>query len=84
LLAQARRARQDLLDVLDLLPGVRVVVLLGKQTERAWRVVDPGGYDVVTAPHPSPLAWHQMSVSGVRNSALTINAFSRAAATIAA
>ncbi|MEV7396681.1 hypothetical protein [Aeromicrobium sp. NPDC092404] len=83
LLAQARRARQDLLDVLDLLPGIRVVVLLGKQTERAWSVVDPGGYDVVTAPHPSPLAWHQMSVSGVRNSALTINAFSRAAATIA-
>jgi hypothetical protein len=82
LMAQTRRARSDLLELLDLLPAVRVVLLLGKQTQRAWRVVGAEGFEVLTAPHPSPLAWNQASVSGVRNGALTINAFSRAAALV--
>jgi hypothetical protein len=81
-MAQTRRARADLLELLDLLTGVRVVLLLGKQTQRAWRVVGAEGFEIVTAPHPSPLAWHQASVSGVRNGALTINAFSRATALV--
>ena len=79
LMAQTRRARDDFYALLDLLPKVSVVLLLGKQAQRAWQVIDPPGYDVLTAPHPSPLAWNQSTVSGVRNSALTINAFARAA-----
>jgi hypothetical protein len=82
LLVQTRRAREDFLELLDLLTEVRVVLLLGKQAQRAWRVVGADRYDILTAPHPSPLAWHQVSVSGVRNGALTINAFSRAAALV--
>ncbi len=84
LMAQVRRARHDLLVLLDLLTEVGVVVLLGKQAQRAWGEIGARNYTVLTAPHPSPLAWHQASVSGVRNSALTINAFSRAADLIGA
>lgn len=79
LMAQTRIARPHLFDLLDVLTDVRVVLLLGKQAQRAWQVIGAEGYEVLSAPHPSPLAWHQSSVSGVRNSALTINAFSRAA-----
>lgn len=78
-LAQARRARADVLTLLDLLDRVQVVLLLGGQAERAWDAIDVDRHVVVTAPHPSPLAWHQRSRSGVRNSELTTGAFTRAA-----
>jgi hypothetical protein len=82
-LAQTRRVRGEMRRMLELLPEVKVVLLLGKEAERAWRTIEARGLVVLTAPHPSPLAWHQTSVSGVRNSALTLKAFSRAAEVVA-
>jgi hypothetical protein len=82
LMSQARRVREDVIGLLDLLGRLEVVVLLGKESQRAWPVIGATGYELIAAPHPSPLAWHQTSVSGVRNSALTINAFARAAALV--
>jgi hypothetical protein len=79
---QARRARGELMYLFELIPDVEVVLLLGKEAQRAWGVAGGSAREVISAPHPSPLAWHQVSVSGVRNSALTINAFAHAAALI--
>ena len=84
LLNQTRRVLDDLLVLLDLLRKVKAVLLLGKQAQRAWATAGLDRYDVIASPHPSPLAWHQSSVSGVRNSALTISAFARAAALVRA
>ena len=48
-------ARAALSDLLALLPGLRVVVLLGRKAAQAWRAADVGNnYAVIEAPHPSP------------------------------
>lgn len=58
LAAAARRARPHLHTLLDLLPGVRVVVLLGRHAQRAWDAAGPAvrGREVLRGPHPSPQA----------------------------
>jgi hypothetical protein len=58
LVAAVRRARPHLRTLLDLLPGPRVVVLLGRHAQRAWDAagVDDGGRAVLRGPHPSPNA----------------------------
>jgi uracil-DNA glycosylase len=48
-------AEPALVELLGLLPELRVVVLLGRQAERAWRVAGiDNDLPVLTAPHPSP------------------------------
>lgn len=41
--------------LLDLLPKVQTIVLLGRKAERAQRLFETGKYQVFTTPHPSPL-----------------------------
>src|SRR5690606_18145622 len=55
--ADYREARPYLLEVLQLLPRLEVVVLLGKAAGRAWDAAAPALAEVVTVlrcPHPSP------------------------------
>lgn len=77
---QARRARPHLATLLGLLPHVRAVVLLGRESSRAWAAAGSADLPVVTGPHPSPLAWNTRDrASGRRNSELTMEAFVQAA-----
>jgi len=76
LVAQARRARADLRELLQMLEALEVVVLLGRAAEQAWRAADGQAPAVLSCPHPSPLAWHQIHrASGLRNGQLTVDTF---------
>lgn len=76
LAVQARRARADLREFLEMFEALQVVVLLGRAAEQAWRTADGRASEVLSCPHPSPLAWHQTDrTSGLRNGQLTVETF---------
>lgn len=69
---QARRAAPYLLELLGSLPSARAVVLLGGGAATTWRAAaqaEPAlltlPLTVLTAPSPSPLAWHMRGRDGV-------------------
>lgn len=81
---QARRAAPYLAAIVALLPRLRAVVLLGRDTEQAWaRAVGaqalPADVVVFTAPHPSPLAWNTREPDGTPRRERTKAAFAHAA-----
>ncbi|MBT2555504.1 hypothetical protein J7I89_21415 [Arthrobacter sp. ISL-5] len=86
LAAEARRAAPLLAELLDLLESrPKVVLLLGKQAQAAWSQLllsaslELKSLPVVTAPHPSPLAYNKTdTVTGRPNKELLGEAFSRA------
>lgn len=88
LTAEARRAAPFLAELLCLLGSPpQVVLLLGKQAQKAWfsMLIDAPrevrALSVVTAPHPSPLAYNKTDpASGRSNKELIHAAFARAAA----
>jgi uracil-DNA glycosylase len=85
LAAAARRARPHLGTLLDLLPEVRVVVLLGRHAQRAWDAAGLGARDreVLRAPHPSPQAVNLTDpATGRRNGDVLRDVLAEAAARI--
>ncbi|WP_372489766.1 uracil-DNA glycosylase family protein [Arthrobacter rhizosphaerae] len=76
---------QSLMELLESRP--KVVLLLGKQAQAAWSQLllraspELKSLLVITAPHPSPLAYNKTdAVTGQPNKELLNEAFSRAAA----
>ena len=85
LAAAVRRARPHLHTLLDLLPEVRVVVLLGRHAQRAWDAAGPGGRgrEVLRAPHPSPQAVNLTdAATGRRNGDVLRDVLAEAAARV--
>lgn len=83
--AAARRARPHLRDLLGMLTRLEVVVLLGKEAQRAWAASGIGFPEerVLCAPHPSPLAYHQVDKrTGLPNAVLLKQALEQAAARV--
>lgn len=88
LAAEARRAASLLAELMELLESrPKVVLLLGKQAQAAWSQLlltaspELKSLLVITAPHPSPLAYNKTdAVTGQPNKELLNEAFSRAAA----
>lgn len=86
LTAEARRAAPLLAELMDLLGNPpKVVLLLGKQAQRAWSAmllnapVQLRRLPTLVAPHPSPLAYNKKdSVTGRSNRELLREAFARA------
>ena len=85
LTAAARRARQQLRTLLDLLPEARVVVLLGRHAQRAWDAagLDARGREVLRGPHPSPQAVNLTDrATGRRNGDVLRDVLAEAAARV--
>ena len=81
----ARRARPHLHSLLDLLAALQVVVLLGREAQRAWDASGTSlpGVPVVRAPHPSPLAFNAIDKgTGRVNRELLREAVDRAGAAV--
>ncbi|WP_166367388.1 uracil-DNA glycosylase [Aeromicrobium camelliae] len=77
--AQAHRAGTYLVELVGLLPNLELVVLLGKEAQRAWDAAAPLPIATVRCPHPSNLAWNRLDqASGRIGREATIGAFRRA------
>ena len=73
---QARRSRPYLREFVSLLPDLRVVLLLGEHAQAAFHAADLDlGVEVLSAPHPSPLAWNKSASDGRKNREHTIDKF---------
>ena len=84
LASEARRAHSDLLALLEQLPDLQVVVLLGKQAQTAWRQSGVDAKLVLRCPHPGNLAWNRVDkISGTKNKELTIGTFAKVASLLA-
>ena len=80
LASEARRAHSDLLDLLNQLPDLEVVVLLGKQAQAAWRQSGVDLVRVLRCPHTGSLAWNRRDLaSGRMNRDLTVGTFAEVA-----
>lgn len=79
---QATRSRRYLSQLLDCLPELSVIVLLGTEAQRAWNASD-GAYRtttrVLTCPNPGPQAWNNKSADGTPNRDLIVQTLRRAA-----
>lgn len=89
--AEAGTAAPYLARLLDLLPRVQAVVLLGARTQQAWRrALATAGLDlprhlrVLPAPHTSPMAWNMTGRDGVPHREQTVTALGEALAAGAA
>lgn len=89
LTSEAQRASRYLDRVFELVPDVRVVLLLGKHAQKAWPAYErrsrhrPAQLCVLPAPHPGPQAWNIVdAVTHRKNSVLTVEAFCRAKAIV--
>lgn len=80
LASEARRAHNDLLDMLDMLPHLEAVVLLGKPAQRAWDNAGGQATTVLRCPHPANQAWNNIdATTGRKNGDLTLETFAQVA-----
>jgi hypothetical protein len=82
--SEARRAREPLVDLLNMLKNLDGVVLLGRQAQTAWDRALIDGIHVLRCPHPSQQAWNNVDqASGRLGRELTTETFGHVARDLA-